>query len=130
HGLQPVVYHSSLLSLAMRHALFQARYKVITHADSSGEIGDRLTALGIDWAVLFLENVGGGANSEDAIMDAWTRSPGHLANILNPNIRFMGVQVANGFWVQDFAVPRDPKYAPTPNTVDACPTANNLYIYA
>ncbi|ORX74018.1 hypothetical protein DL89DRAFT_280518 [Linderina pennispora] len=129
HGLHPVVYHESLLTLAVRHASFQARYRVITHADSGGQIGERVTALGFDWALL-LENVGGGADNEYAIMDAWSKSPGHLANILNPSIRFIGVHVTNGFWVQDFAAPMDPTYVPPLSRIDACPSPNNLYIYS
>ncbi|KAJ2218993.1 hypothetical protein FB645_000654 [Coemansia sp. IMI 203386] len=127
-GLVPVVYHGQLLQLARRHAQFQSEYRVVTHADNGGRIGDRLSALGFSWNVI-LENVGAGANEDSEIIDAWAKSPGHLANILNPDARFMGAAVSNGFWVQDFASPSDKNYVVPTNQIDACPNKYNLQIY-
>ncbi|KAI8323073.1 SCP-domain-containing protein [Martensiomyces pterosporus] len=127
-GLMPVVYHDRLMRLAQAHSRFQAYYKVITHADTAGQIGDRLSTLGFDWGIL-LENVGAGANSEPGIVDAWSKSPGHLSNMLNPDVRYMGVDVFNGFWVQDFASPRDKGYVVPTSQIDACPSLSDLTIY-
>ncbi|KAJ1644965.1 hypothetical protein J3B02_003138 [Coemansia erecta] len=127
-GLVPVVYHGQLLQLAQRHAQFQSRYRVVTHADNAGQIGDRLSALGFNWNVI-LENVGAGANEDTEIVNAWVSSPSHLANILNPDVRFIGAAVSNGFWVQDFASPSDKNYIVAIDQIDACPTRENLQIY-
>ncbi|KAJ1947411.1 hypothetical protein GGF37_000483 [Kickxella alabastrina] len=128
-GLHPVVYHSDLEKLAQGHAQFQSRYRVITHADKSGHIGDRLTALGFQWDIL-LENIGAGANDVSGIFNAWVRSQDHLNNLLSADVRFMGVDVSNGFWVQDFAAPRDKNYAVPLNEIDACPSADRVVIYS
>ncbi|KAJ2376193.1 hypothetical protein IW150_002121 [Coemansia sp. RSA 2607] len=127
-GLVPVVYHGQLLRLAQSHAQFQSRYRVVTHADNAGQIGDRLSALGFQWEVL-VENVGAGVDDDTEIVNAWAKSPNHLHNILNPDVRFMGVDVSSGYWVQDFASPRDKNYVVPTDQIDACPNQYNLQIY-
>ncbi|KAJ2806506.1 hypothetical protein H4R21_000844 [Coemansia helicoidea] len=102
HGLPPVVYHDKLMQLAQDHAVYQSTNHVVTHVDTSGPIGDRVSQLGLRWTVI-AENVGGGAATEDAIMAAWAASPPHMANILQPNVNYMGIGVSHGYWVQDFA---------------------------
>ncbi|KAJ1961402.1 hypothetical protein GGI12_003269 [Dipsacomyces acuminosporus] len=128
-GLYPVVYHERLMKLAQGHSRFQSRYKVVTHADSGGPIGDRMNALGFEWRLL-LENVGAGASNENGIVDAWKRSPGHLANMLNPDARYMGVDVNKGFWVQDFAAPKNKNYVIPLYKINPCPSPNRLLIYS
>jgi uncharacterized protein YkwD len=55
------------------------------------------------------ENVARWYPSAQAVMDAWMKSPGHRANILNPNFRDIGIAVAyradassRYYWTQDF----------------------------
>ena len=51
------------------------------------------------------ENVAGGQSTPAAVVDAWMNSPGHRANILNPEYGYMGVGYnSNGNrWVQIFS---------------------------
>ena len=51
------------------------------------------------------ENVAGGQSTPAAVVDAWMNSPGHRANILNPEYGYMGVGYnSNGKrWVQIFS---------------------------
>ncbi|KAJ2462304.1 hypothetical protein GGI02_005492, partial [Coemansia sp. RSA 2322] len=128
-NLYPLVYHDSLIKLAQAHARFQANYRVVTHADDGGEMGDRLSALGFDWGMI-AENVGAGVNGEAEIVDAWSKSAGHLANILHPDIRYMGAGVSNGFWVQDFAAPIDKSSVVPIEQIETCPSTKNLLIYS
>ncbi|KAJ1825341.1 hypothetical protein GGH91_001152 [Coemansia sp. RSA 2671] len=128
-GLYPLVYHDSLMQSAQTHAQFEANYRVVAHADESGHVGERLTALGYRWSMV-AENVGAGTDSEADIVDAWTKSAGHLANMLHPDIRFMGVSVSSGFWAQDFASPLDKDTVVPREQVDACPSTNSLRIYS
>lgn len=47
------------------------------------------------------ENVGFGFDSGRAIVNAWMKSPGHRANILEPGYRLMGIGASkgdNGLW--------------------------------
>ncbi|KAJ2851482.1 hypothetical protein IWW36_001121 [Coemansia brasiliensis] len=128
YDLYPVVYHNKLLRLAQEHAQFESSHQLITHNDGAGQIGDRLTRLGFQWTVL-AENVGAGASDEVQIMKAWTNSPRHLANILHPTIRYLGVGVSNGYWVQDFAAPMNSHYTVARESIESCPASSQVTIY-
>ncbi|KAJ2156476.1 hypothetical protein GGF46_005157 [Coemansia sp. RSA 552] len=128
HNLYPVVFHSKLMTLAQDHAAFESSHKQVTHNDGSGQIGDRLTRLGFQWSVL-AENVGAGTPDEQVIMDTWIKSPHHLDNILHPEVRFLGVGVSDGYWVQDFAAPMDKRYSIPKAQVEACPSSGKVTVY-
>ena len=58
------------------------------------------------------ENVASGQRDADAVVAAWLESPGHCANIMEPNFTEMGVAFvevpgANPsiYWAQSFAAP-------------------------
>ncbi|KAJ2069022.1 hypothetical protein GGI13_007064 [Coemansia sp. RSA 455] len=129
NDLYPLVYHKTLIQSAQTHAQFLANYRVVAHVDENGFVGERLTALGYQWS-LVSENVGAGTNSEVDIVDAWSKSAKHLANMLHPDIRYMGVSVSNGFWVQDFASPLDKSKIIPREKVEACPSTSSLHIYS
>lgn len=62
------------------------------------------------------ENLAAGARTPAAVVAAWMASPGHRANILEPDFREIGIGVAYGgpagvYWVQTFGARRD--QAPT-----------------
>jgi len=85
----------------MAHSLPGARYP---------EPADRLAAVGYRWQA-YAENVAYGQGSPAAALDAWMRSSGHRANILNPGLTEIGAAVAIGpdgrpYWVQVFGNPR------------------------
>ncbi|TVY01104.1 CAP domain-containing protein [Cohnella terricola] len=48
------------------------------------------------------ENIAKGQRTPQEVMTAWMNSPGHRANILNPNYKTIGVAYYNGVWVQEF----------------------------
>jgi len=85
----------------MQHELNGVLYPGIT---------DRLDAAGYDeWTTSFRygENIAYGFTSAAAVMQAWMNSPGHRANLLNPEFTEIGVSVradAAGrlFFTQDF----------------------------
>ncbi|KAJ2453959.1 hypothetical protein GGF42_003710 [Coemansia sp. RSA 2424] len=128
-NLYPLIYHRSLIQSARMHAQFLAKYQVVTHADENGRVGDRLTMLGYRWR-LVAENVGAGSNSEEGIVEAWSKSAGHLANMLHPDIRYMGASVSKGFWVQNFASPFNKDAVVSYEQIDACPSAGSIRIYS
>ncbi|KAJ2804014.1 hypothetical protein H4R20_002667 [Coemansia guatemalensis] len=127
-NLFPVVYHDKLIQLAQGHAEFQSMHRAVTHVDGAGQIGDRLTRLGFQWSVL-AENVGAGAPNVTAMMDGWIKSPHHLANMLHPDIRYLGAGVSKGYWVQDFAAPMGRGHDLVKDKIEACPSTNMLTIY-
>ncbi|MCL2847224.1 MAG: SafA/ExsA family spore coat assembly protein [Firmicutes bacterium] len=65
-----------------------------------------LRSFGINFTAA-AENIAHGQRTPAAVMNAWMNSPGHRANILNPNFNQMGVGIArdnrgNLFWTQMF----------------------------
>jgi uncharacterized protein YkwD len=54
------------------------------------------------------ENIAAGYTTAAAVMDGWMKSPGHKANILNCNLKALGVGYYKGtkgygtYWTQDF----------------------------
>ena len=55
------------------------------------------------------ENIAAGQNSVEMVMQQWMDSPGHRANILNKNYKYLGVgylydknTIYKHFWVQHF----------------------------
>lgn len=53
------------------------------------------------------ENIAAGQQTAEAVVKAWMNSPGHRANILNPNYNEIGVGYATGgsyryYWTQHF----------------------------
>ncbi|SCF32557.1 Uncharacterized conserved protein YkwD, contains CAP (CSP/antigen 5/PR1) domain [Micromonospora viridifaciens] len=98
-----------LMLAAQRHSKDQADHKTMSHDGSDGsDPGDRLDRVGYAWRA-YGENVAWNQQTPAAVMDAWMKSPGHRANILNCSFTEIGVGVArsNGpYWTQDFGTPR------------------------
>ena len=49
------------------------------------------------------ENIAFGQPSEQAVLDAWIDSPGHLTNMLGPRYRAYGLGRAGNHWVLKLA---------------------------
>ena len=96
-GLRPVALTEDLLRPARQHSLDMAQRNVLTHADANGRgPGERLDAAGIAW-LRYGENVAlckGYSSPCDAVVDAWLKSPGHAANLLDPQLAESAVGVA------------------------------------
>jgi uncharacterized protein YkwD len=79
-----------------------------THGDA---FTDRISATGFDWTTVG-ENIATGYETPSSVVQAWMRSPGHCANILDPAYREVGTGVSArriprastelGTWTQDF----------------------------
>ena len=52
--------------------------------------GQRATAAGYVWRT-WGENIAAGQTSVNQVMAGWLASPGHCANLLNPNFRDIGL---------------------------------------
>ena len=102
-----------LASAAAAHARDMAEHAELTHAGSDGsKPAERITRAGYDWRASG-ENVASGQRNADAVVAAWLQSPGHCANIMEPNFTEMGVAFVqvpganpNIYWSQSFATPR------------------------
>lgn len=80
----------ALANAARQHSNDMARHGFIGHAGSNGlQAGDRATAAGYSWRAIG-ENVAGGYSDVEAVMQSWLESPGHCANIMNPDFADLG----------------------------------------
>lgn len=85
---------------------------ILTHTGTDGSRGvDRILRTGLDisrWG----ENIACGHSTPEAVVKGWMDSPGHRANILDPNLTHIGVAVGVSditnyfYWVQNFAALR------------------------
>jgi uncharacterized protein YkwD len=110
HSLAPVRFAGDLLPVARRHSEDQARRNTLTHVGADGRnAGARLDASQIAW-VRYGENVAlvkGYTDPVTTVVDAWMRSPGHAANVLDAQLVESAIGVAQSadgtyFITQDF----------------------------
>ncbi|MHA6346381.1 CAP domain-containing protein [Roseivivax sp. CAU 1761] len=94
------VHESRLLrNAALTHARDMAANNFFDHEGSNGsQVGDRARAAGYGWC-LIAEYIAQGQQDREAAMEAWTRSRGHRANMLIPDITEFGFAQAEDYWV-------------------------------
>lgn len=110
-GLAPVSANATLGRAAAAHACDMAQRGTMTHIGShSSGPGARVKALGYHPA-LTAENIAAGPFSQSRVLREWADSPGHLANILIPQLREVGLGQAIGtdgrtiFWAAVYGAP-------------------------
>ena len=111
---EPVRWSTPLANLAASHAQDMATRNVMTHDDAQGRApADRATAAGYGWLV-FAENVAGHPGGMSGVLRSWEASPGHCANLMNPDVTEIGVACSPGgprtkyraYWAMELAKPR------------------------
>jgi len=99
-----------------------------SHTDSLGrDPFQRMAAFGYTYNTWKGENLAAGADTAQAAFNLWKNSPGHNANMLNPNFKVMGIARVYGagttygwYWTNDFGgqgsapPPADPTPPPPP----------------
>jgi uncharacterized protein YkwD len=83
------------------------RYGAWNHIGHDGsDPGERMRRAGYDTSGGWAENIAKGYPTPEAVMKAWMNSTGHRKNILNCDLRALGVGVVRGdgrlYWTQDF----------------------------
>ncbi len=104
-GCRPLVASGKLDKLAQSFSDDMAQRGFFDHTDPEGRTPwDRAAKRGIK--NLGGENIARGHADAHTVMEAWMRSSGHRANILNCDYRSLGVGVHHGgsgpYWTQDF----------------------------
>jgi uncharacterized protein YkwD len=90
-GLQPLVMSEKLNQVAYGHSYDMAMSDYFSHTGLDGSSPqDRATKAGYRYS-RFGENIAAGYVTPQEVVDAWMTSPGHRANILNPNYKEIGV---------------------------------------
>ena len=79
-----------LVNAAVRHSSDMATHDFFSHTGSDGSwVSDRVTDTGYDWWMVG-ENVAAGYKTTAAAVQALSDSPGHCANIMDPNFEEFG----------------------------------------
>jgi uncharacterized protein YkwD len=107
-GCRALRTDSGLQDAARAHSMEMARYRYHSHTGRNGsEPWERMTAAGYDVRSGWAENIAQGYATPAAVMAGWMSSADHKANILNCELRAIGVgsaRATNGeiYWTQDF----------------------------
>lgn len=112
HGLRPLRVNAALTAAATNHACEMAARGLMSH-EGRGNTGpaQRVRAAGFQ-PRLTAENIAAGPFTLERVVAEWNRSPGHMGNILVPQMRDFGIGravAADGrtvFWTAVYAVPR------------------------
>ncbi|WP_344680774.1 CAP domain-containing protein [Saccharopolyspora taberi] len=102
-GCGAVTTDARLTNAAQKHSADMANRSYFDHTSPNGvTFAKRITDAG--YPSPGAENIAMGQTSADQVMDAWMKSAGHKANILNCSLKTIGVGVEpNGwYWTQDF----------------------------
>lgn len=107
-------WNDSAAQAALRHSDDLQSHNLFSHTGSDGSsAGDRLTAAGYPWRT-WGENIAAGQADVASVMAGWMASPGHCANLMNPQFRDIGVACVKGgagntystYWTMDLAAGR------------------------
>lgn len=99
---------AKLAKAARAYSIDMAKDKHLDHTGLDGSSpGSRMEAAGYDTSAGWAENIAYGYQTPEAVMNGWMKSEGHRRNILDCNLKALGVGAAkasNGslYWTQDF----------------------------
>ena len=116
NSLSPVRLNNKLNSAAQRHSIDMAMQDFFSHTGRDGSsVSDRVSRTGYGRGRIS-ENIAAGYSTASSVVEGWMNSPGHRANILDPNMSQMGLgyKLVNNdtgatryrhYWTQVFARP-------------------------
>jgi uncharacterized protein YkwD len=107
----PLAWSAPLTQASAGHSQDMAASNYFSHTSLDGRtLRDRVDATGYSWSSLG-ENIAAGYATVNEVVDGWVASPGHCANLLNPNFNQFGLacvpRTATGgyrtYWTMDLA---------------------------
>ena len=110
-GLNPLVWNDTLAKTAKAHSMDMVERGFFSHDNPDGKTPfDRMRAEGINYRAA-AENIAAGQATPEKAIAEWMNSEGHRRNILNPDLKELGVGLARGgkygiYWTQNFATLR------------------------
>ena len=102
-GCSPVSLDARLTEAGQKHSEDMSANDYFSHTSQDGRsFVDRAKAEG--YASPGAENIAAGQRSPEQVMEAWMNSPGHRANILNCDLKKMGLGLETDgyYWTQVF----------------------------
>lgn len=111
-GLPALILSSALTKASRAHSLDMACNGFASHTGSNGSFfGTRLTEAGFTFSTA-AENIAAGYDSPEDVVIGWMNSAGHRANILNPDLEYIGIgyvynsdSIYKDYWTTDFGTP-------------------------
>jgi uncharacterized protein YkwD len=110
-GCAPLTVSPRLTAAAAAHSQDMATNNFFSHTGSDGSTPwDRIRRTGYTYSTA-AENIAAGYRTAEQVVQGWYSSSGHRQNMLNCNLREIGVAYADGgsygrYWTQVFATPR------------------------
>lgn len=109
NGLAPLTINGQLNAAALTHSIDMASNNYFGHTGTDGSgVATRVSAQGYSWFAVG-ENIAAGPPDSATVHSLWMNSPGHRANIMNPDYREMGLGVVSRpgtsygyYWTQVF----------------------------
>ncbi len=100
---------AKLEAAALQQAQYMKSTDTLTHiGGANSSIGDRVSSAGYTWSAVG-ENITSGYETLAEVLQGWVESPGHCANLMNPNFSDVGIaQSAGGvdsYWALTLAKP-------------------------
>ncbi|NUT75816.1 CAP domain-containing protein [Pseudomonas sp. C1C7] len=90
----PLAWNATLGSAAETNSRSMANNNYFDHKDRDGRTpGDRAELAGYDFQQIG-ENIAAGQDSVRKVVDGWLTSPGHCANLMNPQFKELGAAYA------------------------------------
>ena len=87
---EPLSWNCKLEDAALAHSEDMVEREYFSHTSLGGvQVGERVRSRGYSWSAAG-ENIAGGQNSVDDVVDGWLSSPGHCANIMSTKFTEMG----------------------------------------
>src|SRR5919199_4055555 len=109
-GLAPLAANAQLANAAQAYSEVLASTGCFEHTCGPvPDFAERDVQAGYTGWTAIGENIAAGYPSPEAVVAGWMASPGHRANILNPDYRELGVGLSSGgkygaYWTQEFGV--------------------------
>ncbi|MEG4812124.1 CAP domain-containing protein [Microcoleus sp. F8-D3] len=135
-SLSPLTLNTQLLNAAQTHTQNMAVQDFFSHTGKEGSsLASRISATGYQFSAA-AENIAAGSSTPEQVVSSWMNSSGHRTNILNPNLKEIGIgyyflandtgtENWNHYWTQVFATSLDGSVNPAP-TPTPTPTPNTL----
>ncbi len=108
NGIAPLVWSDDLAAVAYAHSKDMNDRQFMSHNNPDGKSPfDRMKDYGLSYSRA-AENIAAGQKTPEAVMQGWMNSAGHRANILNPELKMLGVGYYAGdgpygsYWTQCF----------------------------
>ncbi|AHZ67896.1 Allergen V5/Tpx-1-like [Pseudomonas mandelii JR-1] len=90
----PLAWNATLAAAAEAHTRAMANNNFFDHKDQDGRTpGDRAELAGYTYQEIG-ENIAAGQDTPRKVVDGWLASPGHCANLMNPQFRELGAAYA------------------------------------